>query len=392
MTINRFMMHLRSEIDANARNWFTDNWPSDEKGPEPHSERYPALRRLQDRLRRYSITSLFGRFYREQLRPVARDMAFLLMPAHLYKRQARHYQDVDFLYQLLDDEYSRRLLVKLFAYRVMGYRKVKLPQNSSEHDRRIETIAGLPIAGPPVEANYRNLKLQLRDLSSIGFPLRVYCTTGGGAYVFLQRQYEYHRGPVNCKAETDDVVVDAGACWGETSLYFAHEVGAGGRVLSFEFIPSNLAILKENISVNSEVEGRITVIPKPLWEETDKTLYYVDWGPGSRVSFEKLREDFEDTRCRTTTIDQVVKELKLSRVDMIKMDIEGAELYALRGAEQSIRDFHPKLAISLYHNVEDFDTIPRYLASLGLPYKYYLDHHTIFENETVLFAIPQRRS
>ncbi|SFU68912.1 FkbM family methyltransferase [Nitrosospira multiformis] len=71
------------------------------------------------------------------------------------------------------------------------------------------------------------------------------------------------------------------------------------------------------------------------------------------------------------------------------MDIEGAELNALKGAEDTILRCRPKLAISLYHSIDDFKTIPRYLNSPGLSYKYYLDHHTIYENETVLFAIPQ---
>jgi hypothetical protein len=103
-----------------------------------------------------------------------------------------------------------------------------------------------------------------------------------------------------------------------------------------------------------------------------------------------MREDFPDTKTITTTIDDTVRELGLPRVDFIKMDIEGAELNALKGAEHSIREFYPKLAISLYHSIEDFSTIPRYLTSLGLNYKYYLEHHTIYENETVLFAVPQK--
>ena len=80
--------------------------------------------------------------------------------------------------------------------------------------------------------------------------------------------------------------------------------------------------------------------------------------------------------------------MSLPRVDFIKMDIEGAEIHALKGAEKTLRQFHPKVAISLYHSLEDFKTIPRYLDSLGLKYKFYLDHHTIYENETVLFGIP----
>jgi FkbM family methyltransferase len=370
---------------------YDDNWPADEKGPEPHLARYPAFEKAISRIVSSRAVRAFGRAYREQIAPLLRDVVLFLFPHWIYNRKVQHFQDVGHLYDLLDNEESRALLVKLFAYRIMGHKHVRLPRNNPEHRAFLRKMQELPIVGPPVKVRFMDLSLELRDMSPIGFNMKTYCTTGGGSYVFLQKQYEYHCGNVHCAAEQDEVVIDAGACWGETSLYFSSRVGGAGHVISFEFIPSNLEVLEQNISVNPELGERITVVRKPIWNEANKTLYYVDWGPGSRVSFEKLRADFEDTRCETTTIDQIVVELGVVRLDMIKMDIEGAELNALQGAAKSIRKFRPKLAISLYHNVQDFVTVPQFLASLGVPYKYYLEHHTIYENETVLFAIPQDR-
>jgi hypothetical protein len=68
------------------------------------------------------------------------------------------------------------------------------------------------------------------------------------------------------------------------------------------------------------------------------------------------------------------------------MDIEGAELEALKGSEGVLRQFKPKLAITVYHDFKDFWTIPQYLDSLGLGYRFYLRHFTIHAEETVLFA------
>ena len=68
------------------------------------------------------------------------------------------------------------------------------------------------------------------------------------------------------------------------------------------------------------------------------------------------------------------------------MDIEGSELAALQGAEQTLRKFKPKLAVSVYHALQDFWTIPQYLNQLGLGYRFYLRHFTIHAEETVLFA------
>ena len=66
--------------------------------------------------------------------------------------------------------------------------------------------------------------------------------------------------------------------------------------------------------------------------------------------------------------------------------IEGSELAALRGAESTIRRWRPKLAISIYHRPEDFFVIPSWIDSLGLGYRFYLDHYSIHGEETVLYA------
>ena len=88
----------------------------------------------------------------------------------------------------------------------------------------------------------------------------------------------------------------------------------------------------------------------------------------------------------TTTIDEAATRSNALRVDFIKMDIEGSELSALRGAESTIRRWQPKLAISLYHRPEDFFSIPSWIDSLGIGYRLFLDHYSIHHEETVLYA------
>jgi hypothetical protein len=73
-------------------------------------------------------------------------------------------------------------------------------------------------------------------------------------------------------------------------------------------------------------------------------------------------------------------------VDFIKMDIEGAEPYALKGAINTIKKFKPKLAIAIYHSLSDFVQIPKFIDDLGLGYKLHLSHCSIHEEETILFA------
>jgi hypothetical protein len=89
-------------------------------------------------------------------------------------------------------------------------------------------------------------------------------------------------------------------------------------------------------------------------------------------------------RIEVDSIDHVTQGEKVS---FIKMDIEGAELEALRGAQNTIRQHKPKLAVCVYHMQEDLVTIPQYILSLREDYKLYLRHYGNSCTETVLYAI-----
>ena len=102
---------------------------------------------------------------------------------------------------------------------------------------------------------------------------------------------------------------------------------------------------------------------------------------GANVSNDKGQ--FEVEGC---SIDNI---LHGSRVDFIKMDIEGAELNALRGAEKSIRRYHPSLAVCAYHRTDDLITLPQYINSLGGYHLYLRKHGLTHEYDLVLYAVPE---
>lgn len=68
------------------------------------------------------------------------------------------------------------------------------------------------------------------------------------------------------------------------------------------------------------------------------------------------------------------------------MDIEGAELEALKGAEKVLRKCKPKLAISLYHKNEDLYQIPIWLSKVVPEYKFYLRHYSNKRWDLVLYC------
>ena len=293
-------------------------------------------------------------------------------------------EQFQWVYQRFVDDESRQLLVQVLSFRALGYRHVKLPMNNAQYWRAVENAERLALNSESIDLGWQGRRAYKMDLSSIGYHIKLFYVPFAIIYVFVLHQYECGLSDQVVKAKEGDVVIDAGGCYGDTALYFAHEVGKNGRVYSFEFLPENLAIFEQNMSLNPDLSQRINLVKMPLWSKSGEQLFVEGSGPGTRVSPKASRPDA--TRLETLTIDDTVRNEKLDRVDFIKMDIEGAELESLRGAENTIRQFRPKLAISVYHKFNDLWEIPQYIDSLGLGYRFALRHFTIHAEETVLFA------
>ena len=360
-----------------------------ELGPEP-APAPSVLRQALAQARQQAAEA--ARLLQAAARSVGRALQYGLAPrAYFARHAAEEIARGQYLYDRLADARSRALLVKLVAFKVLGHRKIKLPRNTPDYLPTIAAMDAFVTDDAPLKIQFMDATLRVFDTRPLGYDMRVHATNTGLAYIVRQKQYEYHHGDVHCKAEAGDVVVDAGGCWGETAMYFAHEVGPAGACVSYEFIPSNAAVFERNLALNPHLAARVFLVRRPIWSRSGNVLHYVDWGPGSRVSANPGGQFRPDGQTETITIDETIEALGLDAVNFIKMDIEGAELEALKGAEGSIRRHRPKLAISLYHRPEDFTDIPRYIDSLGLDYSFYLDHHTLYQNETVLFAVPAPR-
>lgn len=297
---------------------------------------------------------------------------------------APYIANLEWLYANLADEESRQTLVDVIAYRALGHRKIKLAINTQDYWLVREKAFALPREGEEIDLGFLGWKLQKVSLEPFAYPIKAFATKGANVTTFVHQQYRCATpdGAIECQA--GDHVIDAGACYGDTALYFSHLAGEFGRVASFEFLPQNLSVLKKNLDLNPTFAKTIQVYQNPVWVESGKELYISGYGPGTRVTKEEITPN--STSVSTLKIDDVVGTPKFPKVDFIKMDIEGAELQALRGAEKSIRQFKPKLAITVYHSLEDFWEIPKWIAQLGLGYQFYLRHFTIHQEETVLFA------
>lgn len=290
-----------------------------------------------------------------------------------------------YLHDLLADESSKSTLVKLLAYRLMGHKKVKLPLNTESYWSQRRGTKALVNSKETIKVNFLDWQLHRFALDKIGYPIEIFYLPVGIMATFILKQYEYRKRTPEIKACEGDYVIDGGGCWGDTALYFAHEVGEQGKVFTFEFAPDNLKVFDRNMSLNPQLSSRIEVCPKAMWENSGEKINYSANGPATSLAANP-QNNGNSSEVLTVSIDDFVREKKLPRVDFIKMDIEGAELGALKGAEETLRTFRPKLGISVYHKENDLIEIPIYLDKLGLGYKFFLDHFTIYAGETVLFA------
>ncbi|HLZ17871.1 MAG TPA: FkbM family methyltransferase, partial [Cyclobacteriaceae bacterium] len=233
------------------------------------------------------------------------------------------------IYDNLNDE-GRALLVDLLAYRYLGYRRVKLKRNNKEYRDAIALGNSLADSKDTYNPHFLHFVLEKLDLNPIGYDIKLYFRGVGIASDFIIEQYAYKSGGKTLiEAERGDVVIDAGACWGDTALYFAHKVADKGKVYSFEFIPGNIQLFNINKSLNPHLAGQIELVEHPLSNRAGDQIYFKDYGPGSRIEFQPFEGQTGSTT--TTTIDAVVKSKNIARVDFIKMDIEGAEPGALVG-------------------------------------------------------------
>jgi FkbM family methyltransferase len=287
-------------------------------------------------------------------------------------------------YERLADEYSRQLYLDLLAMRVLGPRHVRTPVNTAAYWRDYQENAARITKRNTGEGGVGAIRWPLHqyDIKGQQGVMHIHMGPGTYYYYFVLRSYDYQHSGVSIGVEKDDFIINGGGCYGDTDIMFADRCAPTGRVFTFEFVPDNLVIMKQNMDSNPHLSRRIEVVQNALAELSGDMLYFKPFGPGTQVS----KQNSGGLSVSTLTIDDLVKSRKLDRVDFIKLDIEGSELAALKGAAKTLKQFKPKLAISAYHKPEDFYELSDYIDSLGLGYRFYMDHFTVHLEETVLFA------
>ncbi len=289
-------------------------------------------------------------------------------------------------YALLKDNYSRRIFIKLILYKLAGPDHVKINTLCfSDIKRHIENMAQKEHQSA-LDYTYNGTPIvRYKNITYLDQTITIDTVKNGILNTFYETQYDYNQGEINIVVEQGDIVIDAGTFLGDTAIKFAVMAGKNGHVYGFDPIPAHIKTTQYNAEQNNL--RNIDLLPFGL----DRDKNNIPPIKRSVSDGNEVLPDFktDDKALPLTSIDHFCNESALSKLDFIKMDIEGAEMDALIGARNSINTFRPKLAISLYHKHSDFVEIPQYITKEHPFYDFYLDHHTLYAGETILYAKPK---
>ena len=182
----------------------------------------------------------------------------------------------------------------------------------------------------------------------------------------------------------EEFLIDGGAFTGDTLKIFLQGFGRKGfyKVLCFEPDPRNFQTLRETAASLVIEKGHIEVYPFALGDAVTEIRVETSGGPSSRVGF-------GETNISCRMIDEFSTE-EFSPT-FIKLDIEGYELPALRGAIRTIREKAPVLAVSAYHKQDDLWELPLEIHAMQPAYEFRLAPHVADGWDLVLYSSTRER-
>jgi FkbM family methyltransferase len=180
-----------------------------------------------------------------------------------------------------------------------------------------------------------------------------------------------------------EVFVDCGAFTGDTIRSFLNQFGRSGaqnKIYAFEPDPENFNALAKN---TNDLQS-CSIFNKGVWRESGYVKFIM---PSNKYDSYICTTDcahVNETLVETIALDDFHDS---DAITFIKMDIEGAELDALKGAQNTIAKNKPKLAICLYHRHTDLINIPKFIKAIRNDYKFYMRSHSLTYLDLVLYAI-----
>jgi FkbM family methyltransferase len=182
------------------------------------------------------------------------------------------------------------------------------------------------------------------------------------------------------KTDENEVLADCGGFTGDTVQSYITHCGKYKKIYVYEPSAEYMSYCRKNLAGYDRIEFR----PFGVGEKNDR-LPFIGGGPAG--SFLLQNENEEGNRQLVVSLDEDIDE----PLTFIKLDVEGFEMAALRGAARHITAEKPKLAVCLYHIIADFWEIPQLIHAMHSGYRFYLRHYDRDHNwETTLYAVSPR--
>lgn len=191
----------------------------------------------------------------------------------------------------------------------------------------------------------------------------------------LYSKYPYFGNELIPLLENDEIIVSGGTYNGK---HIERALTLNFEITAYLFEPNKkyYNLLKNSYKKNK----RITVFNYALYDTTTSIPFDLSDELGAQVVDKDSRYDY--------LVDAVTFDsLNLGRVSLIELDIEGSEIQALTGMKRTIQQYHPKLAICIYHKISDYTEIPKLILDIDPTYKLFFRQHSCYYEESVLYAL-----
>ena len=204
--------------------------------------------------------------------------------------------------------------------------------------------------------------------------------------VFYYKHWINFIKDIKKKIEWKDII----DCWAfiwDSAMMFSKElwfIDSGGvinKIYCLEPDPKNIELLKDTLKKNNR-KWYIKPIPLGVWQKKESLYISLTWSTSS-----VWRKDNESYKIQIDTLDNIVKNYWITPW-MIKWDIEWLEYNSILWAKATIKEYHPILLISIYHNWRDFYKIKPLIESWGIWYNFKIKHlstHPFFETVLICY-------
>ena len=278
-------------------------------------------------------------------------------------------ENFNIFYDMLKEEYSKKLFEKIVRYRYMLAFYPNVHQNFKRElffSIKYGTISTI---------------FWIRKMIFFLITKRIFLPKEVGAFALFHiislKQYDVKN---IFEVKEDATIFDIGAWKGDTAYFFSKKCSDKARIYAFEPDENNYKVLlkiKDKYKLNNVIASNI------LFSNSE-----------TEINFLSMDLNRPAVKMKSKTIDKFVEENNFEKIDYIKMDVEGAERNILEGAIKTIKKFKPSLAIAIYHGgklfMEDFYNIPIFIKNIiNEDYEYYIRTFHPAGLETILFCKPK---